>query len=195
MRPGLEQARDKQFGAFAAWQVLCEYTRGEMRLIVDRGEWVRVFRGVYREASAPPVPELRVEAARLSTRLASVTAAYDTAAQLHGFPVPDDRITHVLGARPSRAGQLFVHRDRVEAAELELIRGTLTTSALRTAVDVARTATRAVAMATLEAAVEQGLTSGRLVLETQRHRGRRGQGQAAELAALLDSAACHRPRS
>ncbi|WP_216914546.1 hypothetical protein [Nocardia noduli] len=194
MRPGLEQARDKQFGAFAVWQVLCEYTRGEMRVLVDRGEWVRVFRGVYREADTPPVPELRVEAARLTTGLTSVIAAYDTAAQLHGFAVADTRTTHVLGARPARSAQLFVHRDHAEAAELELIRGTLTTTAARTAVDVARTASRDVAAATLEVVVEQGISPVRLVREVSRHRGRRGYRQAVELIGRLDAGpvvACH----
>ncbi|MET7768628.1 hypothetical protein [Nocardia sp. NPDC005366] len=176
-----------QFGAFAVWQVLCEYTRGEMRRLVDRGEWVRVFRGVYREAGTPPVPELRVEAARLTTGLVSVTAAYETAAQLHGFSVSDTRTTHVLGARAARSAQLFVHRDHADAAELELIRGTLTTTAARTAVDVARTTSPAVASATLEAAVERGISLRELAQEVCRHRGRRGYGQAAELIGLLRS--------
>ncbi|WP_054815758.1 hypothetical protein [Nocardia arizonensis] len=187
MRPGLQQARDRQFGAFAAWQVLCEYTRGEMRTRVESGEWVRVFRGVYREASTPPVPELRVEAARLSTGLTSVIAAYSTAAELHGLAVPATTVTHVFGARAARSGQLCVHRERVDTTESELIRGTLTTTAARTAVDIARTASPVAAAAVLEAAVAHGLSAEQLWREALRHRGRRGHAQALALIARCES--------
>ncbi|MGW4370827.1 hypothetical protein ACWEKT_34825 [Nocardia takedensis] len=185
MRPGLEQARDRQFGAFATWQVLCEYTRGEMRLHLDRGDWIRIFRGVYREVGTPPTPELRVEAARLSTGLTSVVAAYETAAELHGFAVAEAGVTHVLGARPARSAHLYVHRDRADTAETELVRGVLTTNAVRTVIDIARTATRAEVGEILEVALAQGISHRALLRELPRHRGRRGHGQAADLLARL----------
>ncbi|MFE9326968.1 hypothetical protein ACIHDR_35590 [Nocardia sp. NPDC052278] len=120
MRPGLEEVRDKQFGVFTSWQVLCEYTRAEMRNLLDRGEWVRVFRGVFREATTSPSAQLRVEAARLSMGVPTLTAAYHTAAELHGFPTPHSQPTHVLGIQDSRSRRLIVHRDHVDKAELEL---------------------------------------------------------------------------
>ncbi|MFG1795119.1 type IV toxin-antitoxin system AbiEi family antitoxin domain-containing protein [Nocardia sp. NPDC049149] len=49
MRAQLRVLRDSQFGVFTAAQAGLEYTRQEMRTLVLHGEWVRVFRGVYRE--------------------------------------------------------------------------------------------------------------------------------------------------
>ncbi|MBP2187341.1 hypothetical protein [Nocardia goodfellowii] len=184
MRPGLDEVRDKQFGVFTSWQALCEYTRGEMRTRIDRGEWVRVLRGVYREAGTPSSPRLRVEAARLLLGLPSVTAAYSTAAELHGFSVWEDEATHVLGARASRSTRLVVHHDRIEPAELELVQGVVTTSAVRTAIDVARTVDRPAALATLETALRQGVSRAELRTEVARHERRLGWGQAVELLEL-----------
>ncbi|WP_330233056.1 hypothetical protein OHA40_11590 [Nocardia sp. NBC_00508] len=186
MRPGLEQLRDKQFGVFTARQVLCEYTRAELRARIDRGEWVRVFQGVYREATTPPSPELRVEAARLSMGLVSLAAAYNTAAELHGFAVRTDQPTDVLGVQASRYNRLVVHRDRVDPAELGLVRGTVVTNAHRTAADLARTLTRMDALATLDAALRSGISLAVLADEIGKHTGRRGRRQAAELIELAD---------
>ncbi|MGW4770088.1 hypothetical protein ACWEO2_18830 [Nocardia sp. NPDC004278] len=184
MRPGLEEVRDKQFGVFTSWQVLCEYTRAEMRALLDRGEWVRVFRGVFREATTAPSAHLRVEAARLSMGVPSLAAAYNTAAELHGFAVQHNHPTHVLGQQDSRIGRLIIHRDHVDRAELELIRGTVSTNAARTAIDVARTVSRPDALATLNAALRRGVPRAALTLELQRHHRRRGHTQAAELLEL-----------
>ncbi|WP_227998924.1 hypothetical protein [Nocardia australiensis] len=189
MRPGLKQVRDSQFGAFTAWQVACEYSRAEMRARIDRGEWVRVFHGVYREANTPLSPVLRVEAARLSIGAMSLAAGYHTAAELHGFAVLDGQATHVLGMQHSRSKQIVVHRDRVEPAELEVVGGVLATDAARTAVDVARVASRVDALATLDSAICTGLTREALVAEVSRHMGRRGYQQATELIELADGRA------
>ncbi|WP_431964191.1 hypothetical protein [Nocardia sp. bgisy134] len=189
MRPGLMEVRDKQFGAFTAWQALCEYTRAEMRTRVDRGDWVRVFHGVYREAATPPTPQLRVEAARLSIGAQSLAAAYGTSAELHGFAVGESRATHVLGAQRSRTSRLVVHSDRTEPGELDLIKGTVTTNAIRTTVDVARTTDRLDALATLDSALRLGVSRTALLAESERHRGRRGYVQAVELIELADGRA------
>ncbi|MEV4236827.1 MULTISPECIES: hypothetical protein [unclassified Nocardia] len=184
MRPGLEEVRDKQFGVFTAWQVLCEYTRAEMRTLLDRGEWVRVFRGVFREATTQPSAQLRVEAARLSMGVPTLVAAYHTAAELHGLAIPHSQSTHVLGIRDSRSCRLLVHRDHVDKAELELIHGIVATNPTRTAIDLARTAHRREALATLESALCLGISRAALATELQRHHRRRGYTQAAELITL-----------
>ncbi|WP_454198409.1 type IV toxin-antitoxin system AbiEi family antitoxin domain-containing protein [Nocardia sp. Marseille-Q1738] len=189
MRLGLEQVRDKQFGVFTARQVLREYTRAELRARIDRGEWVRVFHGVYREVTTRPTAQLRVEAARLSMGLPSLTAAYRSAAELHGFSVLPDQPTEVLGVQASRTSRLVVHRDRVDPAELDLVRGTIATNAVRTAADLARTLTRMDALATLDAALRSGISSAALAEEIQKHAGRRGRRQAAELIGLADARA------
>lgn len=186
MRSELEQFRDKQFGVFTAEQVRLEYTRAELRARLDRQEWVRVFQGVYREATTPSTPALRVEAARLSMGPPFLAASYDTAAELHGFSVLDDQLTHVLGGQVSRSRRLIVHRDRIDPAELELIQGSVATNAARTAVDVARTANRMDALATLDLALRLGLSRAELAVEVAKHAGRRGRRQAVELIELAD---------
>ncbi|MEV6273846.1 hypothetical protein [Nocardia sp. NPDC051832] len=188
MRPGLDEVRDRQFGVFTSWQVLCEYTRAEMRARIDRGEWVRVFRGVYREACTPTSARLRVEGARLLLGLPSVPAAYGTAAELHGFSVREDEATHVLGERASRSKRLVVHNDRVDQAELEVVQGVMATSAVRTAIDVARTLEWPEARAALEMALKQGVSREALIAEAARHERRMGWGQAVELLEVVGRA-------
>ncbi|MGK8511875.1 type IV toxin-antitoxin system AbiEi family antitoxin domain-containing protein [Nocardia asiatica] len=189
MRSGLEQLRDKQFGVFTARQIQREYSRAELRARVDRGEWVRVFHGVYREATTPASPELRVEAARLSMGVASVAAAYRTAAELHGFSVLADQPTEVLGIRAARSNRLVVHRERADPVDLVSVHGTAVTGAVRTAVDLARTLPWMDALATLDAALRCGLSRAALSTELDKHAGRRGRRQAAELIALADGRA------
>ncbi|MFD6163432.1 hypothetical protein ACFWF7_33765 [Nocardia sp. NPDC060256] len=186
MRAQLAGLRDKQFGVFTAAQVRGEYTRAELRARVWRGEWVRVFHGVYREAGTPELVELRVEAARLSMRLPVVVASHATAAELHGFSVIESAATHVIGKQRSRSKQLVVHQDRVDSANLAVVKGTLTTNPVRTAVDLARTLNRLDALATVDAALRLGLSQSALEEEVARHRGRRGFRQAAELVGVAD---------
>jgi len=180
--------RDTQFGVFTGWQVLCEYSRAEMREHIDGGVWVRVFRGVYREAPTPPTARLRVEAARLFLAVPSLVAAYGTAARLHGLPVFDDPMTHVLGARPMRSPRLTVHPDVADARELELIQGTPATGVVRTVVDVARTLSRPAALKVVEAALDRGISRAALFVELDAQRGRRGRAQADELVEIAGAA-------
>ncbi|MGW4773621.1 type IV toxin-antitoxin system AbiEi family antitoxin domain-containing protein [Nocardia sp. NPDC004278] len=186
MRPELEQFCDRQFGVFTTRQVFLEYTRAELRALLARGEWVRVFHGVYREATTPSSATLRVAAARLSMGLTFLAASYHTAAELHGFSVINDGLTHVLGIQASRSQRLIVHRDRVDPAQLEPINGIVTTNAARTCVDLARALPRMDALATLDLALRQGLSRAELGVEIERQAGRRGCRQAAELIPLAD---------
>lgn len=187
MRPGLAQVRDTQFGVFTGWQVLCEYSRAEMRELIDRGIWVQVFRGVYREASNPPTARLRVEAARLCLGVPGLVAAYGTAARLHGLPVFDDPVTHVLGARPMRSPRLVVHPDGADARELDMVQGTTATGLVRTVVDVARTLSRPEALSVVEAALDRGISRAALFVQLESQRGRRGRVQADELVEIASA--------
>ncbi|PXX59084.1 hypothetical protein DFR70_1121, partial [Nocardia tenerifensis] len=186
MRALLEEVRDRQFGVFTAGQALVEYSRAELRARVRRGEWVRVFHGVYREAVTATTPELRVEAARLSMGLPVVAATYHTAAELHGFSVVDTTATHVSGVQRSRTKGLVVHQDRISSTDLQCINGAMTTTAARTAVDLARTLDPMDALATLDAALRLGLPRMALDEEAARHHGRRGCRQALALIELSD---------
>ncbi|MEU7146334.1 type IV toxin-antitoxin system AbiEi family antitoxin domain-containing protein [Nocardia sp. NPDC046473] len=189
MRPQLEGLRDKQFGVFTTAQARIEYTRAELRARLHRGEWVPVFHGVYREATVQPGPELRVEAARLSMGLPVLIAAYDTAAELHGFSVVERNTTHVLGVQLSRSKHLVVHQDRLDPTQVASINGVSVTTPARTTIDLARTLNRMDALATLDAASRLGLSSDELREELTRHHRRRGFRQAAGLIDLVDGRA------
>ncbi|MEV0762954.1 type IV toxin-antitoxin system AbiEi family antitoxin domain-containing protein [Nocardia sp. NPDC050435] len=187
MRQELRVLSGRQLGVFTWRQALASYTPAEVRTRVGRGQWLRVLHGVYRESDTELSPELRVEAARLSMGQMSAVAAYGTAAELHGFSVAADPVTHVLGPRQSRASELIVHSDRVESGELELVRGTLTTNALRTAIDLARSLPRLDALAVLGTVLGRGVSRADLAVEASRHRHKMGAARAAELIALADA--------
>ncbi|WP_433655775.1 type IV toxin-antitoxin system AbiEi family antitoxin domain-containing protein [Nocardia sp. CA-128927] len=189
MRAQLEGLRDRQFGVFTAAQVLVEYTRAELRARLHRGEWVRVFHGVYREAGTHPGPELRVEAARLSMGLPVLVAAYNTAAELHGFSIAESNATHVLGVQLTRSKHLVVHQDRLDPTQVAMVNEVSTTTAARTAIDTARTSRRMDALATLDTATRVGLSLDELNHELARQHRRRGFRQAAELIDLVDGRA------
>lgn len=196
VRPNLQQFRNRQHGVFTVQQALSEYTRAEIRTLLARGDWTRVFQGVFRESSTPIAPPLSVEAARLSMGATEVAACYETAAALHTFPVVDDPATHVVtaDARMTRRSGLVVHRDAFEATDLCRIDGSLATNAARTAIDLARTSDRLDAIATLDLAWRRNvLTRGRqganideLKAELDRQAGRRGIRQATELLGLAN---------
>lgn len=168
-----------------------EYTPAEIETLVRRGNWVRVFRGVYREGTVAMSAPLRVEAARLSMGADAAIACYSTAAELHGFAVVSDPVTHVQScdARMTRQGLLHVHRDWVTPSTITLVCGTNTTRPGRTAVDVARTQRRLDAIATLDSALQHGVSRDLLLDEVVRHTGKRGVRQARELIQLADARA------
>ena len=183
MRPNLAEVAAEQHGVFTWQQALTAYTRTEIHTRLRRGDWTRVFRGVFREASTPRTALLLLDAARLSTGARSVAACRDTAAQLHGFAVIDDPNVHVLAsdARMTRRSGLIVHRDQVSDGDLVVVRGALGTHAARTAIDLARTYNRLDALAVLDLALRRGTTREQLLVELEHHTGKRGVRQAKEL--------------
>ncbi|TSE00049.1 hypothetical protein FOS14_09540 [Skermania sp. ID1734] len=95
MRPNLAALATAQWGVFTFQQARASYTDGEIRTLIRRGDWVRVFRGVYRQSATTPDVRLMLTAASL-TLGAPVAACHDTAAQLHGFGVLDSPKLHVV---------------------------------------------------------------------------------------------------
>ena len=189
VRPNLRQLAASQSGAFTWQQALTEYTRTEIDTLLRNGVWVRVFRGVFREATTSARPALSLEAARLSMGVAAVTACRDTAAQLFGFAVLDDPAVHVLGDGPRRTAGLIVHRDAITPEDVVRFRGMETTHAARTAIDLARTYGRLDALAVLDLALRRGITRAQLEAELVRHAGKRGFRQAAELLGYANAKA------
>lgn len=191
VRPNLRQLAASQSGVFTWQQALTEYTRAEIDTLLRNGVWVRVFRGVFREATASTRPALSLEAARLSLGVKAVTACRHTAAQLFGFAVLDDPAVHVLATeqRRTRSCGLVVHRDGITPEDVVTFRGVATTHAARTAIDLARTYGRLDALAVLDLALRRGVTRAQLEAELTRHTGKRGFCQAAELLGYANAKA------
>jgi hypothetical protein len=192
VRQPLHNIAAAQHGAFTAAQASSCYSRGELRALLRSGRWEGVFTGTYRVRSGEPGPRLRLSAAGLSIGR-EVPACLHTAAELHGFGVLGDKVTHVA-VRPyepcARRADLWPHQLAVPAEDLVRLRcGALATSADRTAIDRARTLPRLDVLPVLDAALAAGVcTPESLAAELERHAGLRGVRQARELVPLADAA-------
>jgi len=195
MRSPLRELAAAQHGAFSTAQALLCYSPGEIKARLAGGQWVSVFAGSHRLARADPTARLRTAAAGLSLGR-EVPACLHTAAELHGFGVLIDPVTHVAvpGTTPFlHRSDLWPHQLVLSEGDLTRLRcGTVATTAERTAVDLARTLPRLDALPVLDAALAAGVcTQEALASEASRHTGLRGVRQARELVAL----ACAGPDS
>jgi hypothetical protein len=195
MRSPLRELAAAQHGAFSTAQALLCYTPSEIKARHAGGRWVPVFAGSHRLARAEMTARLRTAAAGL-TLGREVPACLHTAAELHGFGVLIDPVTHVAvpGATPYlHRADLWPHQLVLGESDLTRLRcGTVATTAERTAVDLARTVARLDALPVLDAALAAGAcTQEALVGEAARHTRLRGVRQARELIAL----ACEGPES
>ncbi|GAA5132227.1 hypothetical protein [Pseudonocardia adelaidensis] len=188
MRQPLRDIAAAQHGAFSTAQAMSCYSRGELRALVSSGGWSGMFTGSYRLSSAEPGPRLRLSAAGLSIGR-EVPACLHTAAELHGFGVLDDVVTHVA-VRPdepcARRAELWPHQLALTADDVVRLRcGALATNADRTAIDLARILPRLDVLPVLDAALAAGVcTPGSLAAELKRHTGFKGIRQARELMPL-----------
>lgn len=179
-----------QGGLITRSQALQGYTAEQIRARLANGRWVRVLRGVYRTAAAEPTARLLVVAAALSLGT-PVTATLHTAAKLHGFGVLDSTITHVIADRAHlpQAG-LVVHSAALDPQDRCHTAGVASTTAARTAIDLARTVPRLDALAVLDAALRTGRISPRTLQEQLDHQsGARGIVAARGLVDLADGRA------
>ncbi|MHA6792532.1 hypothetical protein ACVGVM_03280 [Pseudonocardia bannensis] len=193
MRSPLRYAAARQHGAFSTRQILSCYTRDELRARVRSQQWKRVFTGSYRHAGSEPTARLRVHAAGLSIGR-PVPACLHTAAELLGFGVLDDPVTHVVvgTALPcTRRDELWPHQLLIRPGDVTTLRcATATTDANRTAVDLARTLRRLDALPILDAALAAGAcTPEALAAEIEHHTGLPGVRRARALVDLADARA------
>lgn len=154
-----------------------------------RGLITRAHRGTYLVGATRP--DL-LDLARAAIRVAPPGAVlgYQTAAALLGFGVtPTDGVHLVVAADdpvPQRLG-ITVHQSVVPVEEPTVVRDVPCTPPTRTAVDLARTQSRADALSTLDAAVASGrCPADELDRELKLHSGLRGVRQARDLVALAD---------
>ena len=182
MRSTLAAVAAQQFGAFTTKQARECYSPKEIRVLVSRGEWVRVHRGVFRDAVTTETAAFRTVAAQLRLGC-TVVACHDTAAQLLGFDILEETVTHVITARKfsTAIDGMVVHRTSIASGDWVRTGGLWTTSPARTAIDLARAYDRMDALALLDAALRHGVTREALAAELGRHVGKRGFRQAKEL--------------
>ena len=188
MREPLRALAARQHGAFHARQALLCYTPGELRSRVRSGRWTRVFGRTLRLGTSTPGARLRLSAATLEIGR-PVHACLQTAAELHGFGVLDEPVTHVaVGADlPCRRRDgLYPHQLALAPCDLTQLRcGALLTGADRTALDLARFLPRLDVLPVLDAALVAGsCTPESLACELVRHVGLPGVRQARELIPL-----------
>jgi hypothetical protein len=188
MRRPLRSLAARQFGAFTAAQARTCYTAGEIRARVRSGRWLRVTGRTYRLASSKADARLRLSAATLDIGR-PVPACLHTAAELHGFGVLAESLTHVAVGTDlpcRRRDDLWPHQLALAPCDLTTLRcGALVTHADRTAVDLARGLPRLDALPVLDAALIAGVcTRESLDRELVRHAGLPGVLQARELIPL-----------
>lgn len=198
MREPLRATAARQHGAFHARQALRCYTPGELRARVRSGRWCRVLGRTFRLSSSIPDARLRLSAATLDIGR-PVPACLQTAAELHGFGVLDEPVTHVTVGTDlpcRRRDGLYPHQLALAPCDLTRLRcGALLTGADRTAVDLARVLPRLDVLPVLDAALIAGVcTSGSLAAEVVRHVGLPGVRQARELIPLAVAAGPDSPQ-
>lgn len=192
MRPPLRDIAAMQHGAFSARQALGCYTPAELRARISSGRWCRVIGRTYRSSTSEPTARLRLAAAGLAIGR-SVPACLHTAAELHGFGVLDDPVTHVAVAADlpcRRRAELWPHQLALAPPEVVRLRcGASATTSVRTAVDLARTLPRLDVLPVLDAALAAGAcTPATLAAELARHVRLPGVRQARELVPLAHAA-------
>jgi len=178
MRAPLARLAAAQHGAFDSAQALTCYSPAELRSRLDGGRWQRVFRTTLRLRTSEAGPRLRCAAAALEIGR-PVVACLHTAAELHGFGVLDDPVTHVVVGPdlPCRHRDgLWPHQLDLPARDVVRLRcGLLCTGPDRTAVDLARDRVPLDVLPVLDAALDAGCcTPASLDAELAGHAGRRG---------------------
>jgi len=171
-------------------------SRKVVRGRLDRGELLRVRRGVY--AADPVDDDERLRAVFLALPEGTVLARHSAAERL-GFGVLRAEGVHVVlppgVARPRLPG-VVVHEAVLPLPEPVLVRGIPCAPPSRCAIDLARTVRRLDALPVLDAVLRTGLVGTEdLLAEVTRHRGLKGVRQARELVSLADGRAGCRQES
>ena len=165
--PRLAAVAAAQGGVFTTAQALAAgYNDDEIVRRRRSGGWVRLRRGVYAERWVIPDDEaarhlLQLRAALLTLK-GPVAASHVTAAVMHGLALldPDFSLVHITreGAGSSRTDADIRHHDAsLPLAHLTKLDDVLTTTAARTAVDLARVTTYEAALVATESALNKEL--------------------------------------
>ena len=150
--------------------------------------YIRPFPGVYIDRDAELTAAVRAKAAWLWTGRRGIVAGFSAAA-LHGSNWVDDRrAAELIHNNHHCAAGIQVHRDVVEADEVEIVAGVATTSPTRTALDLGCWYPKMTAVAGIDALA--GATEIKAVdveLLARRYPGRRGIARARQATDLFDA--------
>jgi hypothetical protein len=160
-------------------------TRGQLR-------WrhTSVQRGVYIANDAERTLHVNTLAAYLCTGRRGVIAGR-AAAALHGAKWVDASTPiEIIAEHTRRRDGVIVHEERIAADEIAYVGELPVTTAVRTALDLARHLPRDVAVAHLDAlAAATGVKARDVIALSQRYRGARGVRRARVALALMDAGA------
>ncbi|WP_406813902.1 hypothetical protein [Mycobacterium sp. M23085] len=152
--------------------------------------FIRLFRGVYIDRDAELTAAVRAKAGWLWTGRRGIVAGFSAAA-MHGSSWVDDRraVELIHNNHHCPAG-VQLHRDTVEADEVEMLGGVAVTSPTRTALDFGCWYPMTTAVAGIDAlAAATEIKAADLELLARRYAGRRGIAQARRAAGLFDAGA------
>jgi hypothetical protein len=174
-----------QGGVVTTAQLLTYFSRSELDTRINRGQFIKIWPGVYSDAE----PDTRIRLSGVDLRAGEpVAMCLSTAAAAYGFDTEDVVDLHVVnpqGHQLRNSDGLVAHRR--EGAPICEIDGRPATTPAWTAVEVARGLTRPRALATLDAALRSGRCDHRqLATVAIRHAGRRGIVGVRELIPLAD---------
>ncbi len=152
--------------------------------------YYRVLRDVYVDRNAEITATLRAEAGWLWTGRRGVVAGFSAAA-LHGSKWVDERRpVELIHDNRHRAAGIQLHRDVVEADEIEVIGGVVVTSPIRTALDLGCWYPKMTAVAGIDAlAGATEIKAADVELLARRYSGRRGIARARRAIELFDAGA------
>jgi hypothetical protein len=152
--------------------------------------YYRVLRDVYVDRDAEITAKLRAEAGWLWTGRRGVVAGFSAAA-LHGSKWVDERRpVELIHDNHHRAAGIQLHRDVVEADEIEMIGGVVVTSPIRTALDLGCWYPKMTAVAGIDAlAGASEIKAADVELLARRYSGRRGIARARRAIELFDAGA------
>jgi very-short-patch-repair endonuclease len=162
--------------------------------------WRRLYRGVYADAALPDSFDVRISGAALLMPPAAVFSGR-TAAHLHGASALMDRRTPVEVTVPSEVrfgpvAGLRVRRLRLLPSDVTVLGGRRCTTALRTAVDIARAEPLAEAVVALDVLLAAAIVGkGELRQAASELEVTRGTRKVQQAVALADARAESPPES
>ncbi len=143
LRNRLSALAATQSGYFSAGQAKSlGYGYSQQNFHVERGNWIRVQRGLYRLPHWPIGPHDDLVRASLWSRERGIVS-HESAAAVHGLGEIDPLRTHLTvppGFRGRHPG-VVLHRGTVDSGDIEEHTGFRLTTPLRTLVDVAHSGT------------------------------------------------------